>query len=210
MLCHIYTSAEHSALRSLHHILELQQCLVCCLCICLVHLGHHVRTDIIAKIELGKGIVDIHSLGLWHGCNHVANGCVGGSVVRQSGHTLGITAGNCLDVGLDSCLQSSWVHGCSHDQHFVDGLDHICRALSWQLAVHIRLPVNLLEERVGGLRELLGSIIDLVSISWCCPKHGNCTSCCHRCITSSSWRHKCTLAQVAQSHNCCGCCNEHL
>merc|ERR1719228_2325202 len=98
--------------------------------------------------------------------------------------------------------------GSSHLQHGVDGLQRLRRACSGQLAVDIGSPVNLLDQRVGSLRELLGCIIDLVSIGRCCTKHCHCSSSCtHLCGTACS-RHEGTL-QLAERCNC-RCGNEHL
>merc|ERR1719253_1781248 len=177
-----------SSARRLHHVLELQEGLVGGLSIALRHLGHHVRANVAAQVELGDSVVDIHGLGLPSRCHHVADG----SVVSQ-----------------DSCLQGRRVHCCPHLQHAVDGLEHRCRGLSGHLGIDIRSPVDLLEEGIGSLRELLGCIINLVCISRCCTKHASSSCSCAHGHSAASWgRHECIL-QLADCSNCC-CSNEHL
>merc|ERR1719240_2460536 len=76
-------SSKSSALGRLHHVLELQEGLVSSLSIALRHLGHHVWADILAQVELGNCVVDVHGLGASSRCNHVSDGGVDGSVVCQ-------------------------------------------------------------------------------------------------------------------------------
>merc|ERR1719284_179835 len=179
----------------LDHILELQEGLVRCFRIRLGHLGHHVWSYILAKVELGESIVHVHGLRCACRGHHVADGCVGGCVVSQGCHTLAINVLDCLAVGQDSCLESGWIHGSSHDQHLVDGLQHLQRTLGGQLGVHIRGPVNFLDEGVRSLRELLGRIVDLVCKDRCSTKHGG-SSCSHRCCPNRQVQAQKSAAQA--------------
>ena len=135
-----------SALRSLHHILELQECLVGRLGILSAHLGHHVGAHILAQAELVEGVVHVHGLGGRHGRNHVANGGVGGSVVRQGGHSLAVNALDGLAVGQHASLQGLRVHRGAHDQHLVDGLQHLQGLGGGQHSVDAVSPVDLLQQ----------------------------------------------------------------
>merc|ERR1719284_2286654 len=80
--------------------------------------------------------------------------------------------------------------------------------LSWQLGIDIRGPVDLLDERVGSLRKLLGRIIDLVCKGRRGTKRGN-SPCGHRCSAASRCRHKSLLPDLVHSKSC-STCQDHF
>ncbi len=187
--------------RRLHGLLELQEGRVRRGSIAGVHLGHHVGADVLAKIEAGEGVVNVHGLGLAGGRNHVADRRIDGRVVGQRRHALGVDAADGLVVSVRTRLQRRPVHGGPHHDHLVDGLEDRVPARSRELGVNVGGPVDLLQEGVGRLRQLLGRIIDLVSMSCGRAQHGKHASRCgHGSHTASGRRHERGVAKAREDH----------
>merc|ERR1712151_514460 len=156
-------SADCSPLRRLHDILEAQQGCVRRLRITWIHGAvEEVRDHRVH--DLAKGIVDVHDLAGWHGRNHLAESSIDCLEITQRCHKLCITASNSLVVGLGPCLEQRTVHGRTHHERLVDGLQGLVGRHPWEgLQRKVGRPVNVLDERVGGRRELAGSAIPMYS-----------------------------------------------
>merc|ERR1712224_412301 len=93
-----------SALSGLHHILELQEGLVCLLCLRAIETSQVVLAFL--REDRGEGPVDVEGLVCRHRSDHVADGSVDGRVVLQCCHSLSVHTANCFDMSHDALLQS--------------------------------------------------------------------------------------------------------
>ena len=97
-------------------------------------------------------------------------------------------------------LQCSAVHRETHHDHLIDILKHLQGLGSRELGVDVGGPVDLLQEGVGGLRQLLRRVIDLVSMSRLRTQHGeHASGCRHGSRTASRRRHE-GVAQAREDH----------
>merc|ERR1712060_899783 len=147
-----------------HCILEVHQSAVGLLRVGLVHCRHQVRRNIRAD-ERGEGVVDRHRLALGHGGDHAADGSIDGLEIRlRQDQVVSGKRSDGLMVGLHASLEQLWVHRRAH----LDGLVHCLRPVTSSGAaprfevVHVRVPLDLLHQRVRGVRQLLRRISDRV------------------------------------------------